>query len=489
MGTCLVLGGKLSEVRNRQLLCYSSSRDLETDINNTIMKLSFDQNDFSQLNLHNVRSNTPCKELSPTPLDKHRSREPSPFRMPPLKLSSGTNTPGKNVGSQDPHAYFSRPNSSQSIYGGRGGTGKPLDLDTFRAAMEAKQMEDDSPPQRRPNQLSKSTSGNIVLRSASGVVLCRSDGTEAGTSGAVFDNERPGSAMSDTSIDIPDLASHHSRPPSRLGDQVSGAFDHFSEAPVNYSDKYVQEELQRKMVLQEDKDKFYREKREAAEAKEKEAALAELQQLEDMKNLKEKKLLEERQAAEEKKREEELKKKQTEERLKAQKLQEEKELLEAKRNEEEKQKKLEEKKKEEESLKLEAKKKEEEKQKLEAKKKEEEMQKLEAKKKEEEKQKLEAKKKAEEKQKLEAKKKEEEKQRVEAKKKEEEKLKLEANKKEEEKKRVEAKKKEDEKQKLEANKKEEERQKLEAKKKEEEKQRKKKKKRFFQKKKKKKKKK
>merc|ERR1712098_45231 len=325
MGTCLVLGGKLSEVRNRQLLCYSSSRDLETDINNTIMKLSFDQNDFSQLNLHHVRSNTPCKELSPTPLYKHRSREPSPFRMPPLKLSSGTNTPGKNVGSQDPHAYFSRPNSSQSIYGGRGGTGKPLDLDTFRAAMEAKQMEDDSPPQRRPNQLSKSTSGNIVLRSASGVVLCRSDGTEAGTSGAVFDNERPGSAMSDTSI--PDLASHHSRPSSRLGDQVSGAFDHFSEAPTNYCDKDVQEELQRKMVLQEDKDKFYREKREAAEAKEKEAALAELQQLEDMKNLKEKKLLEERQAAEEKKREEELKKKQTEERLKAQKLQEEKNYL------------------------------------------------------------------------------------------------------------------------------------------------------------------
>lgn len=95
--TCLVLGGKLSEVRNRQLLCYSSSRDLETDINNTIMKLSFDQNDFSQLNLHHVRSNTPCKELSPTPLDKHRSREPSPFRMPPLKLSSGTNTPGKDL--------------------------------------------------------------------------------------------------------------------------------------------------------------------------------------------------------------------------------------------------------------------------------------------------------------------------------------------------------------------------------------------------------
>ena len=109
--------------------------------------------------------------MSSLSTDKHRSREPSPFRMPPLKLSSGTSTPGA-TSNQDPHAYFSRPESSQSIYGGRGG-GKPLDLDTFRAAMEAKQMEDDSPPVRRPNQLSKSTSGNIVLRSASGVLLCR----------------------------------------------------------------------------------------------------------------------------------------------------------------------------------------------------------------------------------------------------------------------------------------------------------------------------
>merc|ERR1712098_348031 len=303
MGTCLVLGGKLSEVRNRQLLCYSSSRDLETDINNTIMKLSFDQNDFSQLNLHHVRSNTPCRELSPTPLDRHRSRDPSPFRMPPLKLSSGDATPGSSSQSQDPHAYFSRPESSQSIYGGRGGAGKPLDLDTFRAAMEAKQMDDDSPPQRRPNPLSKSTSGNIVLRSASGVVLCRSDGTEAGTSGAVFDSDRPGSAMSDCSINIPDLASHHhSRPSSRqevLGDVVSGNFDHFSEAPIDYCDKDVQEEVQRKMVLQEDKDRFYREKREAAEAKERADAAAELQNLERFKIEKDKKLLEERQAAEE----------------------------------------------------------------------------------------------------------------------------------------------------------------------------------------------
>ena len=168
-----------------------------------------------------VRSNTPCRELSPTPLDRHRSksRDPSPFRMPALKLSSGTSSPTPAGGAEtpDPHAYFSTPASSQSIYGGRGPGGRQQDLDSFRAAMEAKQMEDDSPPQRRhqppatsshaaaPSQLSKSASGNIVLRSASGVLMCRSDGTEAGTSGEAFDT-RPGSAMSDASINIPDLA-------------------------------------------------------------------------------------------------------------------------------------------------------------------------------------------------------------------------------------------------------------------------------------------
>ena len=441
--TCMVLGGKLSDVRHRQLVCYSSSRDLETDINNNIMKLSFDQKDFSSLDLHHVRSNTPCKELSPTPLDKHRSREPSPFRMPPLKLSSGTATPGGGQ-VQDPHAYFSRPESSQSIYGGRGGPGnKPLDLDTFRAAMEAKQMTDDSPPQRRPPQpaqLSKSTSGNIVLRSASGVVLCRSDGTETGTTGAVFDQERPGSAMSDMSINIPDLASHTSRPSSRLGDEVSAAFDHFSEAPINYSDREVQQEISRKMILQEDTDKFYREKRTAAEEKERAEAVAELQKLEDMKQQKELKLTKEKHAfetkqklEEDKRKQEEAahkvaqeeaarKKKEDEVKLRKQKEAEEKALEEAKRKEERRmarEKEEQEKKKARE----EAKRKEEEIQRF--KKEKEEQAKLkaqeEAKKKEEE-MRLKREKKAQAKQKLldDAKKKEEE---VAAKKKEEELLK------------------------------------------------------------------
>merc|ERR1712156_951695 len=165
--------------------------------NQNIMKLTFHKKDFNSLDLKEVRSNTPLRELSPTPLDKHRSRDPSPFRMPPLKLTSGTTTPGDSQ-AQDPHAYFSRPDSSQSIYGQRG---TKLDMDSFRAAMEAKQMEDESPPQRRGQpsqppgfqaQLAKSASGNIVLR--------RSDGTEGGTTGSMFDSERPSSAMSDASI-------------------------------------------------------------------------------------------------------------------------------------------------------------------------------------------------------------------------------------------------------------------------------------------------
>merc|ERR1712045_789415 len=91
--TCLVLGGKLSDVRSRQLISYSDSRDLETEINQNIMKLTFDKKDFSSLDLKKVRSNTPLRELSPAPLDKHRSRDPSPFKMPPLKLTPGSTTP------------------------------------------------------------------------------------------------------------------------------------------------------------------------------------------------------------------------------------------------------------------------------------------------------------------------------------------------------------------------------------------------------------
>jgi hypothetical protein len=51
---------------------------------------------------------------------RSKSREPSPFTMPPMRLSCGTTTPGGGSVA-DPHAYFSRPGSSQSLHGGRGG--------------------------------------------------------------------------------------------------------------------------------------------------------------------------------------------------------------------------------------------------------------------------------------------------------------------------------------------------------------------------------
>jgi len=232
--TCLVLGGKLGDVRNKQLMCYSDSRDLETNINKDIMTLRFENKDFEELDLNYVRCNTPHRELSPTPLEKHKSREPSPFRMPPMKIGSGTTTPGGSL-PPDPHAYFSRPGSSQSMYGGRGGE---KELDAFRAAMEAKQAEDDSPPKNRKQPtLSKSTSGNIVIRSASGIIIGKSDGSDAVT-GPLFD--RPSSGMSDMSINIHD-GGQMSRPGSRLGDDVSGIVDPFAPPPEHVS-LYIDQE-------------------------------------------------------------------------------------------------------------------------------------------------------------------------------------------------------------------------------------------------------
>merc|ERR1711915_958339 len=237
--TCMVLGLKLGDVRNRQLVCYSDSRDLETNINKDIMTINIENKDLEQLDLNYVRCTTPLRELSPTPLERHKSREPSPFRMPSMKLSTGTTTPGGSQGA-DPHAYFSRPGSSQSLYGGRGGD---KELYAFRAAMEAKQMDDDSPPKNRkqpsqfPTTLSKSTSGNIVIRSASGVIIGKSDGTDGGVSGSLFSGDRPGSAMSDMSINLQDT-SHMSRPGSRmeqLGDVVSGNIDPFAPPPDHVS--------------------------------------------------------------------------------------------------------------------------------------------------------------------------------------------------------------------------------------------------------------
>merc|ERR1712226_350962 len=220
--TCVFLGGKLTEVRNKQLLCYSASRDLETAVNKDIMTIRFEDKDYADLDLKQVRASTPLREMEPTPLDRHRSksREPSPltFTMPPMRLSSGTTTPGgSNVG--DPHAYFSRPGSSQSLHGGRGAptTDRERKQDEeFRAKIAAMQADDDSPPTGR--KLGVPSQG-IVCRSASGKVI-KDDPVDF--SAMSMEPTRPGSAMSECSIQLP---GDGSRPGSRmdqmLGDELS----------------------------------------------------------------------------------------------------------------------------------------------------------------------------------------------------------------------------------------------------------------------------
>merc|ERR1712226_807306 len=220
--TCVFLGGKLTEVRNKQLLCYSASRDLETAVNKDIMTIRFEDKDYADLDSEQVRASTPLREMEPTPLDRHRSksREPSPltFTMPPMRLSSGTTTPGgSNVG--DPHAYFSRPGSSQSLHGGRGGptTDRERKQDEeFRVKIAAMQADDDSPPTGR--KLGVPSQG-IVCRSASGKVI-KDDPVDF--SAMSMEPTRPGSAMSECSIQLP---GDGSRPGSRmdqmLGDELS----------------------------------------------------------------------------------------------------------------------------------------------------------------------------------------------------------------------------------------------------------------------------
>merc|ERR1712241_655315 len=220
--TCVFLGGKPTEVRNKQLLCYSASRDLETAVNKDIMTIRFEDKDYADLDLEQVRASTPLREMEPTPLDRHRSksREPSPltFTMPPMRLSSGTTTPGgSNVG--DPHAYFSRPGSSQSLHGGRGAptTDRERKQDEeFRAKLAAMQADDDSPPTGR--KLGVPSQG-IVCRSASGKVI-KDDPVDFATMS--MEPTRPGSAMSECSIQLPgDVSRPGSRMDQMLGDELS----------------------------------------------------------------------------------------------------------------------------------------------------------------------------------------------------------------------------------------------------------------------------
>ena len=63
--------------------------------------------------------------------------------------STNVDPGGSNIG--DPHAYFSRPGSSQSLHGGRGPTTdrERKQDEEFRAKLAAMQADDDSPPTGR----------------------------------------------------------------------------------------------------------------------------------------------------------------------------------------------------------------------------------------------------------------------------------------------------------------------------------------------------
>merc|ERR1711879_374080 len=74
------------------------------------------------------------------------------------------------------------------------------------------------------------------------------------------------------SINIPDLAATTSRPPSRLGDDISaGDFDPFSEIPARFEPvvpaQTAPSRTEQSMTLKEDKDKYMEERRTAMEDK------------------------------------------------------------------------------------------------------------------------------------------------------------------------------------------------------------------------------
>ena len=187
--------------------------------------------------------------MSPTPLERHRSREPSPFLMPRLKLGSGTITPGGSKPA-DPHTYFSRSSSSQSLhqagYGGsqtfQGGIGTSnLDFDSFRAAMEAKQAEDEIVAPATSSLATSHTQSMTNISSWKSSTAPASRDTDHLCPGGMFSLERPSSAMSEVSIhmdhDLP------SRADSRmetfpLGDAIShGHLAYTEDQQSNFSSR------------------------------------------------------------------------------------------------------------------------------------------------------------------------------------------------------------------------------------------------------------
>ena len=241
--TCMLLGGKLMDIRAKQHRTYSDNQDLEVVINRDIMAIRFEDQDFAKMDVEEVRASTPLRKRSPTPLDRLRSREPSPFCMPKLRLGSGTITPG-GVKPADPHTFFSRSSSSQSLHQGGGGLSTQLDFDSFRAAMEAKQAEDESLPTttntqvyshsmrnlsfKPPTQsLAKNESNDQLDHHLRGTThpITKNESSDQLAADGVFLLERPSSAMSEMSIhigdhDIPSRAESRMEA-APLGDAIS----------------------------------------------------------------------------------------------------------------------------------------------------------------------------------------------------------------------------------------------------------------------------
>merc|ERR1711994_558502 len=243
------------------------------------------------------------------------------------------------------------------MYGGRGLENDP-GLQAFRANLEAKQAEDDTPPQdRKGHTLSKSVSGNIVLRDASGQLLAKSDPSNMLIPpGGLFTQERPGSAMRDVSINLPD-GMESSRPGSSMShrmesdigdavfmtnrdpelDSFRAAFeakqaeddrmDDFEDGPLFEHD---QEEKQARLQQMEEIDK-----KAAMEAAEKSKA-AEQEKAELELKLKEEAETKKKAAAELKRQEEEAKKEETKKKKRKKRI-EKKEAEEKKKHEQEKQ--------------------------------------------------------------------------------------------------------------------------------------------------------
>ena len=164
--------------------------------------------------------------------------------MPRLKIGSGTITPSGSRPA-DPHTYFSRSSSSQSLHHGgfggsqtfQGGIGN-LDFDSFRAAMEAKQAEEENGDQTITTTVATTASHtqsmtNISSWKTSAIGQNR-EPEHLLCPGGMFSLERPSSAMSEVSIHMADHMDLPSRADSRmetfpLGDAISHGHLAYSE--------------------------------------------------------------------------------------------------------------------------------------------------------------------------------------------------------------------------------------------------------------------